>query len=133
VCSGGARANLPCTVGGSLNTSVDCLPSSNAWQAALAISLNPLTTETASISSDATGKFCPGQGALSPGAFGVKLARQISVTGTRAAGGFGTTPHQMVIGTPFCIASTGSGTIDSAGDLAGPGAFSLVGDVSLLP
>jgi hypothetical protein len=132
VCNGGKRANLPCVSGGSANTSVDCLPNDNTWAAPLPIALNPLTTETASKASSPTGGFCPGQKGLSPGAFGIRLARTIAETGTRATGGFSTTAHQVIIGSTFCIGSV-NGTIDAAGDLPGPGGFSLVADVTLVP
>src|SRR5262249_5484972 len=98
VCSGGKRAGLPCTSGGSANTSVDCLPLDNTWAAPLPIALSPLTTETASKPALANGTFCPGQKTLSVGAFGVRLAHTIEEIGTRAPGGITTSAHQVTIG-----------------------------------
>src|SRR5262249_14687269 len=87
VCNGGKRSGLACVSGGSAGTSVDCLPNDNQWAAPLPIALSPLTTGSAPKQSQANGSFCPAQAGLSPGAFGVKLARRIVETGTPAAGG----------------------------------------------
>src|SRR5262249_7682976 len=116
---------------GSADTSVDCLPFDNQWGAPLPIALSPLTTETAKQTS-ATGRYCPGQTGLSAGAFGAKLTREIVETGTRPSGGITATPHQTTVGATFCIGSVNA-VINPAGDLPGPGAFSLVADVPLLP
>src|SRR6185503_16310781 len=60
-------------------TSADCRPALTGFQAPLGVDLSPLTTGTASRTSD-TGLFCPAQN--NAGAFGQPTTKCIQETGT---------------------------------------------------
>jgi len=117
-----------CTAVGTLMTSLDCRPALGGFQAGLAIDLNPLTTGTTSMA-NAGGLFCPGQN--NAGAFGQAAAQRIAETGSPAGDLSDNLPHTAHLGSVFCIPATGNGAIDGVGDLPGPGAISLTGNVQL--
>jgi hypothetical protein len=69
------------------------------------------------------------------GAFGNGAARTITETGS-PAGPISTddaSPSDATLASVFCIPPTFNGVIDGVGDLPGPGAASLQGEVQLLP
>jgi hypothetical protein len=69
------------------------------------------------------------------GAFGNGAAKTITETGA-PAGAISTddaSPSAATLATVFCIPPTFNGVIDGVGDLPGPGAASLQGEVQLLP
>jgi hypothetical protein len=85
-CYRGTSNNMVCTTGANCPGGTCALFIGN-----IAVSLNPLTTGTASLSS-ATGLFCPGQGAAQQGAFrndicrtGVNSGKPCQVSGTTEA------------------------------------------------
>ncbi len=69
------------------------------------------------------------------GAFsGDDIARTINLTGSPAAGGVtGGAPVPSTLVTAFCIPPTFNPLVDSAADLPGPGATTLIGTTQLLP
>jgi hypothetical protein len=101
----------------------------------IAVNLSPLTTGT-TVSTNATGKFCPGQGGTpgTPGCFGTsgpptnKLCTTITENGTPAGPLTVGTPASVTLAYVFCIPPTSNGTVNFAADLPGPGAVSLPGN-----
>jgi len=135
-CNSGPNAGMGCSAGtNSLATSIDCPPAADKFLAALAVTLGPLTSGSAE-KTEATGKFCPGQGegtfgAL--GAFGKPAARCIQEAGSPAGDLSDGNPHPGVLASVFCIPVTGNPAIDPAADLPGPGAFSITGSARAIP
>lgn len=129
-CNGGKRGGLVCAPEASKNTSFDCPPQDAEYLTTLSV---PIAATTASsVSTNATGQFCPLQQAgIHAGAFGKNAARNITEGGTPAAGGITTTPHAAALGATFCVPATGNGTIDPSADLPGPGAIGLAGTAKL--
>jgi hypothetical protein len=80
------------------------------------------------------GIFCPaeGQSADVAGAFGAFYARTIKEVGSPAGNLLDFQPHASVLASNFCIPATGSGLIDGAAGLPGPGATSLPGTMQLI-
>ncbi len=68
-----------------------------------------------------------------PGAFGNGLARTITMTGSPAGDVRDRLPHAAILASVFCIPSSYSLIVDTAGDLPGPGAVSIAGRMRLLP
>jgi hypothetical protein len=130
-CNYGKNSGASCTPVGTLLTTNDCHPSYNGFQAPLAVSLNPLTTGTASDTA-ADGNFCPGQevdGA--PGAFGQGSIQCIEETGTPAGPLTANVPAPAVLASVFCIPPTNNVAVDGVAGLPGPGAIGLNGDVEV--
>jgi len=130
-CTYGQHSGGACTAVGSKQTSNDCAPTLGGFQAALAVSLNPLTTGSASMT-NASGSFCPSQ--ANAGAFGLGTAQCIQQTG--ASPGPSVTdgqPHNANLASVFCIPATGAFAVDLVADLPGPGAFSLNGTACAKP
>jgi hypothetical protein len=125
-----------CSAGtNSLGTSIDCPPPADKFLAALAVTLGPLTSGSAMMT-NATGKFCPGQGEGSfgaLGAFGKKDAQCIQEAGLPAGDLSDGNPHPGILTSVFCIPVTGNPAIDPAADLPGPGAFSITGNARAIP
>jgi hypothetical protein len=69
-----------------------------------------------------------------PGAFSEAAATQINVTGSTDGQCLGDgAPHAQTQVSIFCVPPTFDPTVDSAGDMPGPGAVLLVGDAELSP
>jgi hypothetical protein len=134
VCNAGQRKGQACTTANSQLTTHDCPPDSNLFLAPLSVTLQPLTTGTASLTSDASGFFCPGQSSNAPGsegAFGLAGGRRIEERGAPAAGPLSVTPQDATLGSTFCIPATNNSIVDFAANLPGPGATALAGQVRL--
>jgi hypothetical protein len=127
-CQGGAHKGMSCTPTGVLGTTLDCPPLPAQFLAPLDVTLSPLTTGTATMTS-ASGSFCPSQ--ANAGAFGKTNARAIVETGKPAGSLTDGAPHNSVLASVFCIPQTGNIAIDIAADLPGPGAIGLNGTAHL--
>ncbi len=115
-------AGAPCTAVGSLRTSQQCRPTLANLQVPLPLDLTPLTTGTVS-TTGAGGNFCPGQ--KNAGAFGQVTTQRILENGAPAGNLTDGATHATVLGSSFCIPSTGNAAVDGVVDLPGPGAISL--------
>jgi hypothetical protein len=124
------NAGQPCTPVGTLATSLACGVPLEDFQGALPITLSPLTTGPAS-KTDATGFFCLSQ--QHAGAFHLPAGRTIIENGSPAGDLTDGNPHSSVLASVFCIPASLSSAINAVGDIPGPGAIGLVGDVQLLP
>jgi hypothetical protein len=130
-CTYGQNAGGACTAVGTKQTSNDCPPNLAGFQAALAVTLDPLTTGTSS-ATNASGSFCPSQ--TNAGAFGQGTTQCIQQTGASPGPGVSDgQPHNAHLASTFCIPATGAFAVDLVADLPGPGAFSLNGNAQLLP
>ncbi len=134
-CDRGARAGLACTSTNSVGLSKDCTPGGDDGSIDLGnlpIDLTPLSTGQR-LEAAADGLFCPGQGANQRGCFqGGGACRSIEETGTPSGPLTPNGPSAPVaLGAIFCIPSTPSALVNFAANLPGPGAFSLVGNLTL--
>jgi hypothetical protein len=128
-CNAGERKGLACTTNSLLKTTLDCPPPDHLFLAPLAVTLGPLTTGPAVLTSDVNGIFCPAQG--NGGAFGVTTARKIIENGSAGVGGFSVTGTPTTLASVFCIPATNNLLIDGAANLPGPGATGLAGSARL--
>jgi hypothetical protein len=128
-CDAGPRKGQACTTNSSLKTTLDCPPPAYDFLAPLGVTLSPLTTSQAVLTSDMNGIFCPSQ--ANGGAFGLDTVRKIVENGSPAAGGFDVTGKATTLGSAFCIPATNSLLIDGAANLPGPGATGLGGTARL--
>lgn len=127
VCTAGQRQGMACSGGiGSVNTTVECPPSSTQFVGRLAVSLSPLTTGTATMTTP-DGLFCPDQ--AQPGAFGRFSVRTITENGSPLLGTG--SPFATTLAGIFCIPATGSDLVNALADLPGPAAISVSGTVSV--
>ncbi len=132
-CTYGPKVGNSCISGGSSGTSQDCPPTrgGGAFQAPLAVTLNPLSTGTVSLTS-ASGNFCPMQ--KTPGAFGVSGSQCIKTIGNPSGNLTDGMPHSGgILASSFCIPTTTNSTIDGVADLPGPGLTSLPGTAQIVP
>ena len=129
-CNYGENAGKACTTLTSLGTTLDCPPILHNFQAPLPVSLDPLTTGTAS-KTDASGNFCPSQ--TTAGAFGKDTAQRIAETGLPGGNLTDHAPHHSVLASVFCIPATGNPAVDGVADIPGPGAIGLNGNARLNP
>ena len=136
-CNAGPLVGGPCTTNtttgnpATANTTHDCPPEegSGLFNGALSVSLNPLTTGSAS-KTNSTGVFCSGQ--THAGAFGKPATRCIKETGVCAGNLTDGAPHSGAVqASVFCIPATTNGTVNLVADLPGPGATSLPGMAQL--
>jgi hypothetical protein len=128
-CLSGKRHGKACTPVGTKKTTLDCPPADSVFQAALSVTLGPLTTGQSVLTADpATGKFC-GPSQRTMGAFGKPTARRIEENGTPAGNLMDGMPHPVTIAAVFCIPPTNNALIDGSlgADLPGPGAVSIRG------
>jgi hypothetical protein len=124
--TGGANPpTLPCTPGGGL-----CIDGSHVG--VIAVNLTPLTTGSAS-ATNASGLFCPGQGAGQVGCFGSTACRTITENGAPAGAISLGVPANATLASVFCISQTGNGLVDASANLPGPGAVSLPGTFTVTP
>src|SRR5262249_10919939 len=132
-CAGGGEdTGHACTTTSNLMTSLDCRPPLAGFQAPLPVTLTPLTTGTASMTST-NGIFCPGQVAGNPGAFGQPTTRAIQEAGVAAGNLSDNQPHHSILAAIFCIPKTGNVAIDGVASLPGPGAIGLNGNAQITP
>src|SRR5262249_54224992 len=124
-CNYGANAGGACTTNSASQTSLDCLPGAGTFVATLAVSLNPLTSSSTTVTA-ADGNFCPSQ--AHPGAFGQTTTEAITQNGSPAGDLTDGAPHAGVLVSNFCIPQTGSLSLDGLADLPGPGSLSLPGN-----
>jgi hypothetical protein len=124
------NAGQPCMPVGTLATSLDCGVPLGTFQGALPITLSPLTTGPAS-KTDANGVFCPSQ--QNAGAFHLLAGRTIVENGSPAGDLTDGNPHSSVLASVFCIPASNDGSINTVGDIPGPGAIGLTGKAQLLP
>jgi hypothetical protein len=129
-CNLGPNAGMACTAAGTLQTSLDCPPPPNTFLAPLAVTLGPLTSSAATMTS-ADGNFCPSQ--AHAGGFGKTAAQCIQKTGSPGGDLTDGNPHPGKLASVFCIPAVGNPAIDFAADLPGPGAFSITGNAQALP
>ncbi len=134
-CDRGARAGLACTSTNSQGLSKDCLPGGDDGAVDLGnlpIDLTPLSTGQL-LETSPDGLFCPGQGTNQRGCFqGGVNCRSIEENGSPAGSLTPLdTPKPLTMGSIFCIPSTSSPLVNFAANLPGPGAFSLVGTMTL--
>jgi hypothetical protein len=151
-CNSGPNVGKACTGVGSLGTTAQCPPDPTKQIGSLAVTINPLTTGTASMTS-ATSSFCPSQ--ANAGAFGVANAnctaaatpfacctgagtgtcdpQRIAETGSPGGDLTDGLAHNAKEGAVFCIPSTGNAGVDAAADLPGPGSIGLNTSAQLLP
>ena len=146
-CDRGPRTGLPCTSQNSKGLTNDCLTGGmdathpcgiggngpcidGSHQGPINVNLSPLTTgQVQQIA--ASGAFCLNQ--LNVGCFGFPAlpptsgCRVITETGSPAGPVVANTPADAVLASIFCIQATGSGVLDGAASLPGPGAISLPG------
>ena len=122
-CNSGANSGAPCVAAGN-GTSHDCHPV-GASLAPFSVDLSPLTTATTTVG-DVNGDFCGGTtGQRTNGCFGSgALCEYIEENGMPPLSGVN---GPKIIGSVFCIPSSGSGLIDIVSDLPGPGAVTLTG------
>lgn len=142
VCDRGPRAGLACTTtndggltrdcltGGANPPTQPCVPGGGicidgAHIGVIAMNLSPLTTAATS-KADPTGRLCPGQ-FDGVGCFGLPACRRIDMQGTPAGPITSGSPAAATLVSVFCVPRTGSGIIDAAIALPGPGAVALSG------
>jgi hypothetical protein len=131
-CSRGARSGLACTTTNPQKLSKDCAAGGTDGSISagiIAVNLTPLTTGERLVS-NATGAFCPSQTTV--GCFGSGACRSFRETG-QAAGSLLPlgSPKAVKLASTFCIPSTSSALVNFAAKLPGPGALSLVGNLTL--
>ena len=129
-CQGGKNDGGACTAVGSTQTAAECPPKDEQYIGAFAIDFSPFSTGSTS-KSDPAGNFCAAQ--RDPGAFGKAAIASISETGAPVAGGLTTTGGPATLSTVFCVPASGSPLFDPVASFPGPGAYSLVGTMKLLP
>jgi hypothetical protein len=129
-CDSGPNAGQACVGVGSLQTTLDCPPDPSTFLTRLTVVVPQLTSGTATLVADSTGKFCPNQPDV--GALGFPDARQIVETG------MGLTPNLNAIGTfqealaaVFCVPKTNNPLIDNIGKFPAAGALSAAATVDL--
>jgi hypothetical protein len=138
-----------CTAVNASGNTYDCAPSPATFLGPIAVGLTPITTGTAS-DSDPGGLFCPAQAntgafgcagdgsapnGLCPGGNVAPLIDYIEEVGS-PAGVLSSTPAAATLASTFCIPTVGGALgflVNSAGNLAGPGATSLPGTLAILP
>jgi hypothetical protein len=141
-------AGKSCTPINTAGATHDCAPNTPTFLSTVPLNLTPVTTGTASLA-NAAGLFCPFQ--TSPGAFGCRgsgsanpncpggnlppLVDHVGETGN-PAGALSPGVHAMTLASVFCVPSVGGSLgflVNSAADLAGPGAVSLPANAELIP
>jgi hypothetical protein len=125
LCNGGDRDGLPCVVGGSAGTSLDCPPTASSFLSILTVVVPQLTSGTSNLGAP-DGLFCDGQ--TMPGALGIAAARTVTESGTSPS--LNGTSLQMNLAGTFCISPTGT-FLDAIVGLPGVGALSAPGSVDI--
>jgi hypothetical protein len=125
LCNGGDRDGLPCVVGGSAGTALECPPAASTFLSTLTVVVPQLTSGVSTLTAS-DGLFCDGQ--VAPGAIGLAAARTITESGT--APSLAGTALQMNLAATFCIAPTGT-FLDNIVGLPGVGALSAPGAVDI--
>jgi hypothetical protein len=131
-CTYGRNVGGACSAGANtLQTSQDCLPIASQFTAPLAVTLNPLSTDSPTLTGTG-GIFC-GATQRTAGAFGKAAAQCIQEAGAPGGNLLDHNAHASELAAVFCIPQTNNPAIDPAADLPGPGAFSITGNAQLVP
>jgi hypothetical protein len=141
-CMGGPNDGLACTpgstdLGDSYRTSHDC-PSDPLMEITptggivldLALTTGQVTANAVDLPFPGISRSFCGAAQATSGAFTEFEATQVSLTGTPAPPSLGGDSRLV---TSFCVPATDSVIVNAAGDLPGPGAVMLLGEVSVSP